>query len=173
MNSDAFEIAAADTTGVIVAFLRGIGIAVTPGRVPEDAFLPGVRIAEGGLVYDPAALRWPGDLLHEAGHIATTPAAQRHHLSDDLAGQEAPEQGGEIEATAWAYAASVALGLDPRVLFHEGGYHGKSAGLVLTYGAGVYPGCKGLADAGMTRIGDAAREHGVAPYPHMIRWLRG
>jgi hypothetical protein len=173
VNSDDLERAMADTTGVIVAFLRGIGIAVTQGRVPEDAFLPGVRIAEGSLVYDPSALRWPGDLLHEAGHIATTPAAQRHRLSDDLDGQESPEHGGEIEATAWAYAASVALGLDPRVLFHEGGYHGKSAGLILTYGAGVYPGCKGLADAGMTRIGDAAREQGVAPYPHMVRWLRG
>ena len=79
---------------------------------------------------------------------------------------------GEVEATAWAYAASVALGLDPAVLFHEGGYHGKSAGLVLTYALGVYPGAKGLADAGMTQVGDQARQAGVPPYPHMTTWLR-
>jgi hypothetical protein len=31
----------------------------------------------GGLVYDWERLTWPGDLLHEAGHIAVIPAALR------------------------------------------------------------------------------------------------
>jgi hypothetical protein len=93
-------------------------------------------------------------------------------LPECLSGHPVDAAGGEVEATAWAYAASVALGLDPAVLFHEGGYHGRSASLVMTYALGVYPGCKGLADNGMTLVGDQARRAGVAPYPHMQRWLR-
>lgn len=160
------------TTRSIVTFLREIGIAVREGAVADDSFLPGLVVERGEIVFDAARLTWPGDLLHEAGHIAVTPPAQRCLLPESLSGHPIEAEGGEVEATAWAYAASVALGLDPAVLFHEGGYHGKSSGLVMTYALGVYPGCKGLADAGMTRVGDQARQAGVAPYPHMTQWLR-
>jgi hypothetical protein len=159
-------------TQSIVAFLRTIGIPVHEGIVGDDSFLPGLVVERGGIVFDAARLTWPGDLLHEAGHIAVTPAAQRSLLPESLSGHPIDAEGGEVEATAWAWAASVALGLDPEVLFHEGGYHGKSAGLVMTYSLGVHPGCRGLADAGMTLVGDQARQAGVAPYPHMQRWLR-
>lgn len=160
------------STQAIVGFLRGIGLVVREGAVPDDAFLPGLVVERGEIVFDAGRLAWPGDLLHEAGHIAVTPPAQRRLLPESLSGHPIDAEGGEVEATAWAYAASVALGLDPAVLFHEGGYHGKSAGLVLTYALGVYPGAKGLADAGMTQVGDQARQAGVPPYPHMTTWLR-
>jgi hypothetical protein len=160
-------------TETIVAFLRDVGIRVREGSVGDDAFLPGLVVERGEIIFDAAKLTWPGDLLHEAGHIAVTPPAQRCHLPESLAGHPIDAQGGEVEATAWAYAASVALGLPPEVLFHEGGYHGKSAGLVMTYAMGVYPGCRGLAEAGMTLLGDRAGQCGVTPYPHMVKWLRG
>lgn len=156
----------------IVAFLRGIGLSVREGEVGDSAFLPGLRIEAGGLVFDRDRLTWPGDLLHEAGHIAVTPPAHRARLPDALEELSAFAQGGEAEATAWAWAASVALGLDPAVLFHEGGYHGRSAGLVTTFSLGVYPGSQGLVRAGMTTFEPQARALGVPPYPHMIRWLR-
>ncbi len=54
-------------------------------------------------------------------------------------------------------------------MFHEGGYHGNSAGLILTYSMGVYPCIHGLVQAGMTL---SAPADGVPAYPHMIRWLR-
>ncbi len=157
----------------IIGFLRSIGIVVREGDVSDDAFLPGLRIETGELVVDLAKLRWPGDLLHEAGHVAVTPANERARLTDDVDGQVAAAHAGEVEATAWAYAATVALGLSPSVLFHAGGYRGKSQALILTYSMGVYPGAHGLAQAGMTRVGEAARQEGVEPYPHMIKWLRG
>jgi len=157
---------------LIVAFLRQLGLGVSEGEVSDDAFLPGLRIKAGEIVLDPGKLRWPGDLLHEAGHLAMTPAAQRGALSDDLAGQQSDAHAGEAEATAWAYAATVALGLPPEVLFHAGGYRGQSQGLIATYGAGVYPGSRGLCEAGMALIGEAARAQGLPPYPHMLRWLR-
>jgi hypothetical protein len=156
----------------IVGFLRDIGLPVREGEVGESAFLPGLLIEAGVLVFDRHRLAWPGDLLHEAGHIAVTPSAQRALLPDALDDLSALAHGGEAEATAWAWAASVALGLDPAVLFHEGGYHGRSADLVTTFSLGVYPGSQGLVHAGMTAFEPQARALGVAPYPHMTRWLR-
>lgn len=156
----------------ILAFLRDIGIPARAGDVRADAFLPAVRIESGGLVIDPLNLRWPGDLLHEAGHIAVTPPALRAALGGALDVGEAAAHGGEVEAIAWSWAALTHLGLAPELLFHPEGYKGRSAGLLLSYSMGVYPGAFGLAQAGMTLIGSAASAAGVAPYPHMRHWLR-
>ena len=134
-------------------------------------FCPGFE-SRGTLVYERAALRWPGDVLHEAGHIAVTPAALREALDDALDSPPAVAHAGEVEATAWAYAATVHLELDPSVLFHEGGYRGHAAGLIMSYSLGVYPGAFGLAQAGMTYVGADAQRAGVPPYPRMARWLR-
>lgn len=163
------EVHAADR---IIAFLREAGIEVVETPVPTDSFLPGVLIRAGTLWVDRATLRWPGDLLHEAGHIAVTPAALRASLDAALETEALAPHAGEVEATAWAYAAVTYLGLDPALLFHEGGYGGHAEGLRTAYALGVYPGAFGLAQAGLARIGDAARAEGVAPYPHLLRWLR-
>jgi hypothetical protein len=160
--------AGGDLTDRIVAFLRGIGLDVREGDVGAAPFLPGLRIEAGALVFDRERLTWPGDLLHEAGHLAVTPAARRALQSEALD----DDAMGEFEATAWAYAATVAIGLDPAVLFHEGGYHGRSAALITTYSFGVYPGVQGLVAMGLAVPGDVARAQGLAPYPVMRRWLR-
>lgn len=156
----------------ILAFLREVGIPVREARLEGEGFLPGVRVADGGLLFERARLRWPGDLLHEAGHLAVLPPAHRATMSGDLAGHEQVPHAGEVEATAWAYAATVAIGLAPTVLFHEGGYHGQSASLAMTYAMGVYPGAHGLVQAGMTAGATEATGRGEAPYPAMRRWLR-
>lgn len=161
-----------DATQTIVDFLKSIGISVQEGKVAADSFLPGLCIANGSLVYDNAALRWPGDLLHEAGHIATAPASIRSLLSDSLDDSPPAPHAGEVEATAWAYAALVHLGLEPSILFHPDGYHGKSARLISTYALGVHPGSFGLAQAGMTLLGVEASLAATPAYPHMIQWLR-
>jgi hypothetical protein len=161
--------AAPESIAIIVDFLTSIGISARSGTLPADSFLPGLRIVDGGLIYDPAALRWPGDLLHEAGHIATAPAALRGSLNDALTDAPALAHGGEADATAWAFAALVHLRLPLELLFHEGGYHGNSAGLIRTYSLGVYPGVHGLVQAGMAL---AVADAGIPAYPHMIRWLR-
>jgi hypothetical protein len=156
----------------IIAFLEEIQLPVSEGVVPPDSFLPGLRISQGGVIFDRASLRWPGDLLHEAGHIAVMPSALRPSLSDALDSESEVPHGGEVEALAWAYAALVHLELHPSVLFHDGGYRGNSTGLITTFGLGVYPGAFGLAQAGMTLVGAEARAAGIPPYPRMIRWLR-
>ena len=161
------------TLETILSFLHDIQLPTHEGFVAADSFLPGIRVTRGSLMFDRDALRWPGDLLHEAGHIAVTPSSLRSTLNDDVdpTGLGVPHAG-EAEATAWAYAAIVHLRLQPSVLFHEGGYRGHSAGLIASYGYGVYPGAFGLAQAGMSVVGSEATLAGVPPYPHMTRWLR-
>lgn len=161
-----------DLVDRILGFLRAAGITVNERGLADGTFLPGVLIESGTLVVDRSKLRWPGDLLHEAGHLAVTPATLRASLSDALDGEMSAPCAGEVEATAWAYAACVALRIDASILFHGGGYHGHSAGLIQTYALGVYPGSAGLARAGLTLVGNEARERGVQPYPHMVQWLR-
>lgn len=154
----------------VVGFLQRIGIPVRAGDLPAETFLPAVRIVDGTLVYDPARLQWPGDLLHEAGHIAVTPPHQRTALNDALDGAEAAPNGGEVEAIAWSWAAASHIGLAPEELFHPDGYKGQSAGLLMSYTLGVFPGAFGLAQAGMTEVGASA--DAAARFPAMRFWLR-
>jgi Na+/H+ antiporter NhaD/arsenite permease-like protein len=78
----------------------------------------------------------------------------------------------EAHAIAWSYAAIIHLGLDPKVVFHEGGYGVESEKLLFNFSLGVYIGVNGLQDAGLTAFGVKAIELGVPPYPHMLKWLR-
>jgi hypothetical protein len=122
---------------------------------------------------DEAKLAYPGDLLHEAGHVAMTPPELRPSLSGDVEVPGLDMAALEVAAIAWSYAAAVALGIDPAAVFHAAGYRGHGPGLVVTFGAGVYPGAHLLEEAGLTACGARASESGVPPYPHMLRWLRG
>lgn len=162
----------ADHYRAIVDFIAGIGLNIVEETLPADTFLPGVALRDGGLVVDPAALVWPGDLLHEAGHLAVLPAAIRDRANDDLADEAGVDHAGELEAMAWAWAAAVELGLPPEVLIHEGGYNGKSRDLLQMYTFGVYPGLRGLCAAGMTAAPGFAPEPLPVRYPQMLRWLR-
>jgi hypothetical protein len=140
--------------------------------VPDEAFLPGIRVDRGALLVDESQLSYPGDLLHEAGHIAMTPPELRPSLSGaiDVPGLDMAEL--EVAAVAWSYAAALALGIDPAEVFHAAGYRGRSAGLLATFRAGVYPGAHLLEAAGLTATGPQAQARGVPPYPHMLRLLR-
>jgi hypothetical protein len=156
----------------ILDFLAAIGLPARATCLDAPTFLPGIRISRGELLFDPARLRWPCDLLHEAAHVALVPAARRCALDDALGEVEQDAGAGEVEAIAWSWAAIVHLGLDYSALFHPDGYRGQSAALMLTYSLGVFPGAAGLARLGLTATGGEARDRGVAPYPHMLRWLR-
>jgi hypothetical protein len=147
----------------IVAFLRKIGIPVTAADLPES-FLPGLTIERGGLLVDESRLEYPGDLLHEAGHVAVAPADARPAMSgslDDVPGLDTSML--EWAAIPWSYAAALEIGIDPKLVFHEGGYHGHSAGLLRNFEIGVPIGLHLLVDAGMTSADE---------FPRMRRWLR-
>jgi hypothetical protein len=156
----------------IVQFIERVGIRVARAEVSADSFLPGIAIADGALVVDVNRLQWPGDLLHEAGHLAVLPSELRARASDDV--QVGAELGdaGEQEALAWAYAAAVELAIPIEVLIHEGGYRGGSKALLQMYEVGIYPGLRGLCSAGLTQAVGFTENCGEIRYPRMLRWLR-
>lgn len=91
----------------IVDFLMQIGFDVMRRDLPDDTFLPGIAVEGSVLLIDPEKLKYPSDLLHEAGHLAVLTPVQRQNSGGDFS----DDAGNEMAAIAWSYAASVALGL--------------------------------------------------------------
>jgi hypothetical protein len=145
---------------------------VIAATLPGDGFLPGILVREGGLVVDVDRLRYPGDLLHEAGHLAVLAPSRRRAFGDPGGTGGLDMREVEIQAIAWSYAAAIHLQLDPALVFHAGGYHGHAAGLLRNFALGVHIGVSHLQDAGMAVTVKEAERLGALPYPHMIRWLR-
>ena len=145
-------------TARIVAFLGDIGIPVTLTPLPEDTLLPAMTVRCGTLLVDPARLTYPGDLLHEAGHIAVTDPAVRATLET-----VADDKSEEVAAICWSYAAARAIGLDAGIVFHGDGYRGNGASLAMGFELGIYIGLPLLVGYGLTT---------TAAYPAMARWLR-
>ena len=151
----------------IVAFLREIGVEVRVAEINEETILPGISVDHGTILVDEFRLTYPGDLLHEAGHVAVTPAERRKRLDGDV-GKKASE---EMMAIAWSYAAAVHLGLDLRILFHAGGYKGWSEALIENFTQGRYFGVPMLQWIGLTADEKRAKEMSLAAYPAMIKWV--
>ena len=147
-------------------FLAEIGLQTEEKSLSENTFLPGLLIDGGRLLIDPARLLYPGDVLHEAGHLAVTPAAERPLLSGNVMANK-PEQHGidgeEIVAMLWSYAACQAAGIAPEVVFHPAGYRNQSAWILDNFRQGIYPGLPLLVWMGLTTTAD---------FPRMTRWLR-
>jgi hypothetical protein len=154
----------------ILEFLQQIGIVVRAENMAGDSFLPGVKIEGGTLVYDAEKLLVASDLLHEAGHVAVTPAARRAALNDAIAPEQQLDFAGEVEAIAWSFAAACHLGIPLSVLFHSDGYRGQSPGLALSFSMGVYPGVHGLTMIGLAANREQSDEQNR--YPKLMRWLR-
>ena len=150
----------------LAAFVRGIGIDVRAATLPDKTFLPGLAIEHGAILVDEGRLVHPGDILHEAGHLAVADPAERN------APTLSPTPGDELTTIAWSYAALRHLELEPAIVFHPDGYKGGSASIVENFTQGRYFGVPLLQLYGMTVEPRFAAERGVEPYPHMLRWLR-
>lgn len=154
----------------IAAFVRGVGIDVRADALPDGTFLSGIDIRHGGLVVDEGKLAHPGDLLHEAGHLAVSDPQCRN------APTLAPTDGEEMATLAWSYAALRHLDLAPEIVFHADGYKGGSQTLIdaftATHVSGAVIGVPLLQYFDMTVEAKFAADRGVEPFPHMLRWLR-
>ncbi len=153
-----------------IAFVRDIGIEVRERRPGEamDQPIEGLAIRDGAIVIDPAVPIWPGDFLHEAGHIAVVEEKRRPTLSE-----LEPDRAEELMAIAWSYAATKECGLTLRQLFNPEGYKGKYQFAADCYATGQFVGADGLAHFGMAMLDlRAALAAGQPTYPNMIRWLR-
>ena len=176
----------ADALDPILAFLDEIGLPALAGAVDETSFLPGVAIKRGRLIYDVEQLIVPGDLLHEAGHLAAVPLRWRDQIGDNVDASLAalarthPEAAAvkhtDLFPIAWSWAAALHIGVEPACIFEAGGYGAQAGGdpaiLERQLRKGLFPGIPMLAAAGLCAapppFGDGTDP---APYPRIERWL--
>ena len=156
-----------ETITQIIDFLEGVGIAVEEKNLGADTFLPGLNLFDQGIYLDRTHLKYPGDLLHEAGHFAVTEKGGRHHLNNQ---DHIPDGGEEMSAILWSYAASHHLGLDPSIVFHPNGYKGDSEWILQNFANQRYVGLPMLVWMGLTE--DPTSTNNGHGFPKMIKWLR-
>lgn len=150
-----------NTLAMCLEFFSRIGIQAE--CVPEvtDFVVPGVSIQAGVLQISEAELLYPGDLLHEAAHIAVVPLADRGSLNNRSIGDRDQAAAEEMMAIAWSYAAALHLNLDPKIVFHDDGYKGGGSWIADTFETGGNIGVPTLEWVGMTDN-----------FPKMSRWVR-
>jgi hypothetical protein len=134
----------------ICEFLDRIGVPYQECDIPEKTFLPGLTIQGGKVKVDRSRLTYPGDLLHEAGHVALTRASQRPTISQEALDAQDPRHSEEMAFLLWTYLASKEIGLPPEAIFHAGGYKGNSSWLVGQFESGSYIGLPLLTWMGVT-----------------------
>jgi hypothetical protein len=149
----------------LAAFVRSIGIEVHATKLPETTFLPGIDIRNGAILVDEERLTYPGDILHEAGHLAVTDPAGRN------APTLSPDAGDEMATIAWSWAALRHLDIDPAIVFHAA-FKGGGASIIENFSAGHYFGVPLLRFYGMSCEPHRAAAEGMPPFPHLQRWLR-
>lgn len=159
-------------TNKIAGFLTGIGLEIEARKLDRETFLPGILIENGKIIVDEEKLAFPGDLLHEAGHLAVVPGDLRAGLSDEVDLPESEKYTIEAAALAWSYASALHLEIDPKIVFHDSGYKGKSESLLMNFQLGVNIGVATLEEAEMAKAGEKALKAGVPAFPKMIKWLR-
>lgn len=147
----------------ILDFLQKIGIKVIEKELPINTFLPGITIGSNCIEIDFEKLLYPGDILHEAGHLAITPRLQRDFIGTGNMTKEWPSQGDEIVTMLWSYAALRYLDLPIEYVFHPNGYKNQSSWLIENYTNQNYIGLPLLEWMGMT-----SKES----FPLMHKWLR-
>lgn len=150
-------------TKLIVDFLNSIQIEVIETKLSEDTFLPGLKLESETILMDFEKLKYPGDLLHEAGHIAVTEEKERPLIGTDRMNNEWPTVGDEIATIAWSYAASHHLDLNLEILFHPDGYKNESDWLIEQFSTGNYIGLPLLEWMSLCE---------KETFPEMKKWLR-
>ena len=163
----------ADLVSKITAFINETGIECRPGLLAHATFLPAIDIQQGCIIYDPEQLKHPGDLLHEAGHLAVLrPQHRREAHSPDNVSGDLDAAAAEMAAIAWSWAASRHLDIAPEILFHQDGYKGASDSLIANFGSGRYLGVPILQWIGKTREPRPGATADDQTYPKLIHWLR-
>ncbi|MBL7703170.1 MAG: hypothetical protein JNM14_13035 [Ferruginibacter sp.] len=154
-----------------ISFLNAIGIETRFEKLDEPCFLPGLSIHNGIILIDTELLTYPGDILHEAGHVAVVPLAERSTLTASTIEKREQREAEEMMAIAWSYAACVHLELDPYVVFHDEGYQGGGSYIADSFSNKNYFGVPMLQWMGMTADEKRAKELQVTPYPFMLKWV--
>jgi hypothetical protein len=146
-------------------FVRSIGIEIEERPLAEKTFTPGITIAGSKLIVDRKEMKYPGDLLHEAGHIALLSEAQRANLNGDATLGDKANEGHELGVLSWSYFAALEAGIPPEAVFHSDGYKGESDWLLDNFSNKKYIGFPLLQWMGIAKKSPDGT-------PEIINWLR-
>ncbi|MGL4597671.1 MAG: hypothetical protein ACRCYO_09090 [Bacteroidia bacterium] len=152
----------------IIYFLQEIGLEVKELELPAETFVPGIQIQHGTICFDRSRLLFPGDLLHEAGHLAVKKSSERHLFHVD----SAPDMGDEIGTMCWSFAAAKKIGLPIDYVFHPFGYKGASGMFIENFSAGIFIGLPLIEWMGLAYSPEKAQQQQKEAFPVMQRWLR-
>lgn len=149
-------------TKAILDFLKEIGIP-TKSQTLGDTFLSGLEINKGTLVYDPEKLLFPGDLLHETGHIALMTEEERNTIVGNVKDYRSSGQDNKLAVMLWSYAALKRLNVKPQVVLHTDGYKGDAQMLIDSYESGDFKGLHLVAWMGLCE---------TSGFPEMKKWIK-
>jgi hypothetical protein len=159
-----------EITAKILCFLQEIGLVYHLEKIEETTLLPGIQLRNGTLIIDIEKLLYPGDILHEAGHLACMPSDIRRTMSGDLEDIDL-HRGGEMMAIAWSYAASRYLNINPAIVFHEHGYRNASQSIIDNFNNEYTFGVPLLQWSEMCYDNKNAVLLNTKPFPEMITWM--
>ncbi|MBR7800929.1 hypothetical protein [Undibacterium fentianense] len=177
MTVDRKDFPSPDLAGVeywvsMCGFVENLGFKVIPRVLTEPTFLPGLELGPNCIYVDFQRLRYPGDLLHEAGHLAVTTSEQRAAIGSDALVLPWPTDGEEIAAVLWSFAAARYLNIPLDVVFHADGYKQDSTWLIAQFERGEYIGLPFLQWAGLCFDPVQAEKQQALAFPVMQRWVR-
>lgn len=130
----------ATTLSKIYAFLEQIGIPVIERVIIGETFLPGLKIELGQLIIDRQQLKYSGDILHEAGHIALEEPTVRQTITGNILDNPAANPDIEIAIHLWCFLACKEIRISPKVVFHSNGYKGDGDWLIEAFESQNYIG---------------------------------
>lgn len=155
----------------VIFFLKKIGITVIEKEL-EETFLPGLDLGPDCIYIDYTKLLYPGDILHEAGHLAVTTSEERKLVGTTEISKDWPTQGDEIAAILWSYAALHHLQLPLEFVFHPDGYKNASGWFISNFTKGNYMGLPLLEWMGLCLGNEKAEKEQKLPFPVMQKWIR-
>lgn len=160
-----------DEVKKVIFFLKEIGIEIIEKEL-EETFLPGLELGPDCIYIDYDKLLYPGDILHEAGHLAVTIASERKLVGTTEISKDWPTQGDENAAILWSYAALHHLQLPADFVFHPNGYKNDSEWFISNFESGQYIGLPLLEWMGLCLGNEKAEKENKLPFPAMQKWLR-
>ncbi|KAF2506848.1 hypothetical protein EYY60_20240 [Flavobacterium zhairuonense] len=152
-------------------FLNEIGIDVIEKQL-DSTFLPGLELGPDCIYIDYEKLLYPGDILHEAGHLAVATSAERKLIGTNQISIDWPTQGDEIAAILWSYAALHHLQLPLEFVFHSNGYKDSSDWYISNFNSKNYIGLPLLEWMGLCVGNERAEKEHKTAFPAMQKWLR-
>lgn len=155
----------------VLSFLDEIGIDVIEKEL-DSTFLPGLSLGPNCLYIDYDKLLYPGDILHEAGHLAVTTSEERKIVGTTEISPEWPTQGEEIAAILWSFAALNHLKLPLDFVFHADGYRNAFNWYISSFSNQSYIGLPLLEWMGLCLGEDRAGKEGKPAFPTMLKWIR-